>query len=535
MRTHVFCRAARLWVVLTAVVGLLGLAVSTGWAGMAQQSPVFRAKGRALDEAMVRPGAPVPGGYPYSATAPGPNLQIAAPAGQPSPVTREKTDVSLVMVAKYGDEKDEDLRKYEATFKGEYRVRNKDEKEKVTVNIYFPFPSTADTLPDVNVMVGDHEPDGVKYTKQGVGWESEFGPGQVKEITVTYRAFGTEDFAYMLDRDERIKQFKFALTVSGTERKPELPARLCLDPSTPLEKGTEGWTATWDYKNLLSTRDIVIVIPPRFMGSNVFQRVQRLTWAAVASVLLFGLILFTGGAASRKSVSVGQYMLVVLALAVFYPLFLYLSKHLRVAPAFWLSYAAIGLLILYSLARGQGLRFALGYGGFGLVLLPGLFTAAALATKGAAALVMVGLLLLVGYVIVVAPKIAAARPPRPVPPPAPRPPSPPSVPEVGGVAEGEAPAGETVPSVPVPAGPTPTPVEPEGPVAFCVYCGEALAEEFCFCPHCGKGAEITVKCDRCGNALCLEPGTPYQYCPGCGRRLARPARPATDAPAPTGE
>lgn len=118
------------------------------------------------------------------------NLLATTRAGQPAPVTREKTDVTLCLVAKYGDEEDEDLRKYEAKFEGHYTVRNK-KKEKVTVNIFFPYPSTADTLPDAKVLVGDHEPDNVRYTQQGVQWESTFDPKEVKDITVQYRAFGT--------------------------------------------------------------------------------------------------------------------------------------------------------------------------------------------------------------------------------------------------------------------------------------------------------------------------------------------------------
>ncbi len=523
MRTSALRRVLMSWGFLLLVVGLLGMVVSACWAGMAQSGMRFGAK-----------GAPMPAAGPPGAMREGasrgphvPNLAVTMPGGQPSPVTREKTEVKLAMVAKYGDEKDEDLRKYETTFKGEYTVRNKDKKEKATVNIYFPFPGSADTLLGANVMIGDHEPAGVKYTQDGVWFESEFAPDQVKSITVTYRALGTEDFSYMLDRNERIKRFKFALTVSGTERKPDLPARVCLEPTTPLEKTPDGWTATWDCDNLLSTRDIIIVIPPRFMGSNVSQRVDRLTWAGVASALLFGLILFTGGVAARKPVSVGQYLLVVLALAVFFPLFLYLSKHLRVSEAFWLSFLAMAFLVLHNLRRGQGLRFALGYGGFGLLVLPGLLTAAALATKGAPALVMIGMLLLVGYVVVVAPKVAKARPKPPPPPPTPAPP-PPS-PPVGEGEETPQPAPPAVASVPVAA------CAPPEPEAFCVFCGEALDEEFRYCPHCGQGAEIMVKCERCGNAICLEAGAPYRFCPGCGERLQRPAPPAVPPPAaPTG-
>ena len=374
-------------------------------------------------------------------------------------------------------------------------------------------------------------PTGVKYTQQGAQWESTFEPYETKEFTVSYGAYGTEDFSYQLDQNERIGKLSIKLRVSGTDRKPELPSAQCLEPSAPLTQTADGWEAAWEYSNLLTTKNIVIVIPTRFMGGNVVQRVDKLTWAAVATVVLFGLVLFTGGLAAKKPVSVGQYLLIVLALVVFYPLFVYLSKYVPVMGAFWLSYAGVGALVLWNLKRGQGLRFALRYGGFGLVVLLGLFTAAALATKGAGVLVMVGLFLLVGFVMAVAPRVAAAieesRPPLPPapPPPAPRPPRGDEPDEDEGEEWDEeeeerprAAAAVTLPPAPAPPVPSPQPQEIK---TFCVYCGRAVAEGFVFCPHCGKGADNTVKCGRCGNAVCVEGATALRFCPGCGEELPR--------------
>ncbi|HEY3396211.1 MAG TPA: hypothetical protein VGM19_01005 [Armatimonadota bacterium] len=422
--------------------GWLGVAVSVGWAGMAQQSPVFSAKGQAVYEGPPPAlGAPGPDGL---SRPPGPtNLRLYTTGGQPSPVTREKTDVTLDLVAKYGDDKDQDLRRYEATFSGHYVVRNK-KQEKVTVNVFFPYPSSADTIPGARVMVGGHEPDGAKYTHQGVQWESSFDPEEAKDIVIEYRAFGTEDFSYMLDRDERLGELSFKLAVTGTERRPELPARVCLEPSGPLTRTADGWHAEWVYTNLLTTRDIVIVIPPRLMGSNLALFSSRLVWAGLLTVILFGLVLFTGAVVARRPLGVGQFLLIVLALVTFYPVLLYMSQYLPVAAAFWISYLAVSGLVLANLRRGQGLSFALRYGGFALVVLLGLSTAAALATKGSGALVTVGWLLLVGYIMSVAPGVAAAikaaRPPLPPapPPPAPRP-SRPVAPQPGDAGAAEEP------------------------------------------------------------------------------------------------
>ena len=62
------------------------------------------------------------------------------------------------MSVKYGNERDADLRRYEATFEGQYIIRNA-KPEKTTVVVYFPFPSSADTLPDAWVEVDGREPE----------------------------------------------------------------------------------------------------------------------------------------------------------------------------------------------------------------------------------------------------------------------------------------------------------------------------------------------------------------------------------------
>ena len=362
-------------------------------------------------------------------------------------------------------------------------------------------------------------------------------PKKTKKIEIKYRAFGTEDFVYVLDHSERIKHLDFSITVRGTEREPALPPRQCLDPTTPLGRTEGDFLADWKYENLLTSRDIIIEIPPRYLGSNVVQRLPRLTWAALATIVLFGLILFAGGAASGKTATISQYVLIAMALAVFYPMLLYLSKHMRVHHAFLISFVAVSLLVLDSLRRWQGLKFAVAYGGFGLVILLGLFSVAALAEKGAGALVTAGVLVLVGFAMYAAPKVSLARTPPPPPegaPPSGEPPAEAEVTLAGAEDDTEGAAladdaSEEWRAEPVtdqrPQEPEPPPQEPG---RFCAFCGAGVEEEFVFCSQCGKGARIALECAQCGIQVCRNCGGDYQFCPGCGAPLPHQAGAETD-------
>ena len=69
------------------------------------------------------------------------------------------------------------------------------------------------------------------------------------------------------------------------------------------------------------------------------------------------------------------------------------------------------------------------------------------------------------------------------------------------------------------------PVEPvaEERKHFCAYCGGGVAEDFSFCPHCGKDARIAHECEHCGTRICRACAPEYRFCPGCGKALTEMA------------
>lgn len=242
-------------------------------------------------------------------------VEFQAP-GPPPPVTRDKTTVKLTLQPRYGDAEDAEVRRYEAVFEATYLIRNKKEApenqnltkeeravaEKTTFVIFFPFPVGADTLPEATVTVHDvtagspakDVPEAV-YRQEGVSFETIFLPKQTKEITVSYRAYGTEDFVFALDHNERMKQLEVQLAVPKAEHPPDLEAVNCLKPTTELTRTADGYTAQWKYTNLLTTRDIIVTVPEPFVGRNVLQRLGGLVRTGFGSAILFVLLLLAGG------------------------------------------------------------------------------------------------------------------------------------------------------------------------------------------------------------------------------------------------
>mgnify|MGYP005835531769 CR=1 FL=1 len=397
----------------------------------------------------------------------------AAPAFRPTPVpiTRESTAIKLTLTAKYGDEEDKELRRYGATFESKYVIRcqekpdkpkagQKPKEKKVEIVVFFPFPGSADTVPDAKLRVNDREPEDVRYTQDGVSCELVFKPQEKKEVTVSYRAFGTDDFVYMLDHGERIKALDCAATIQGTQRKPQLPAKECLEPTTPLTRDGDTYSVAWSHQDLLTKRDIIIKIPAPIVGSDIASRMPNLLRTGVVS------------------------------------------------------------LVLGNLGRNQGRRFALTYGVFGLVTIVGLYSIAVLLTKGAGTLITIASFILIAYVMYAVPKLPSVLPARKPGRTIPRPPMPPPPPEGAGDGLSE----KTVvvaPAEPAAASAAPAPEQARAE-QFCVHCGCAVAETFAFCPGCGGQAHVSHQCAHCGTALCSECSPDYRYCPGCGRDFRMP-------------
>ncbi len=461
-------------------------------------------------------------------------VEFQAPGPTP-PVTRDKTTVKLTLETEYGEADDAEARGYEANFEASYVIRNKKEApkvegqtaeqkaaaEKATFVIFFPFPGDADTIDDVKVTVRDMDtpdspakdvPDAV-YRQAGVSFETTFLSKQTKEISVSYRASGTEDFVFALDHDEQIKELDFQLTVPSARNVPDLEHPSCLKPTTELTRTDAGYTAAWNYTNLVTTNDIYVVIPEPFLGGNVSQRMSAVVRATIGAMVLFGLLLAAGAVIRRRAIGLGQAFLIFVAMVIYPSLALYLSKHISPAWAFIIAFVVTGILVMAVLRRSHGMRFAIAYGGLGLIVTLGMLSTASVLTSGSGLLTTASLILLLGFAIYAAPRLSEAlvehqertRAQRAewaaVP--------------VAEEAIVDDPADEPVATVAAEQAPEEFVAPPTGDW-FCAHCGREVSREFRYCPHCSEESQVTVQCAACGADICRACGKQYAYCPSCG-------------------
>jgi len=505
----------------TVLAAALMLVTGGALAGMEQEEMRFAAPSANLEMGLVAP----PG-------APGLPDEMLLPL--PDNVVRDSTSVTVTLTPWLKEREDREQRRYEALFEGIYALRclepekdqqqgaqaqnqEEQEPEPVKVSVFFPYPANADTIPDATVTVDGKEPDDAKFSQRGVGFVVELKPGQKREIKVSYRAFGTEDFRYALEDGNRIRHLDFTLVTTDASRRPVVPLAASLRPSEPLTLEGGGYSAKWVYDNLLTGRDIMIEMPMSVVRSDLSDRSRDLVPVAAAVAVLFALVLLFAGRAAGKPVGAGEIVLVVLAIAVFYPMLVFLSRHFSVSIAFAGAFIVTGVLVMSALRREHGMGFALRTGGFAMVAVLGLLSLAAIAGEGAGTLVTLSAVLLVAFAIRVAP---ALRPETPAPPPPPPAAARDAVTERGEETWGEDDAEEgaetpeqrssaELPTAAVEA-------EPAPPERFCAYCGCAVEPDFEYCPRCGKGQELTVCCAACGFEVCRECGPAYRFCPNCG-------------------
>jgi len=504
-------------------------------AGMEQEEMKFNAPAANM-EMMAAPGM---AGADLASSLPPP----------PANVVRDSTSVTVTLTPWLKEREDREQRRYEATFEGTYVIRCKEEPEEEQqgdqaaqdeeekepeperVSVYFPYPANADTIPEATVSLDGEEPEDASFSQSGVGFILEIMPGQKREIKVHYRAFGTEDFRYALESNSRIRRLDFTLVTTDASRRPVVPLETSLRPSQPLDLEGGTYTAKWTYDNLLTARDIIIEMPLSVVRTDLSGRTGDLVPVAAVVMVLFALVLLLAGKAADRPMGPGEIVLIVLAVLVFYPMLVFLSRHLTVSVAFAVAFVVSGLLVISALRREHGTGFALRSGGFAMIAVLGLLSLAAIAGEASGVLVTISAVLLVAFAIRVAPELR----------PEPRPQPPPGavtgpVTEWAEEAFGEEQADAEVrdenaraeaSAAAVAEREEPLPAAPPPPERFCAFCGAAVDRGFEYCPRCGRAQALTVRCAQCGFELCRACGPAYHFCPSCGATITI-APPAED-------
>ena len=234
------------------------------------------------------------------------------------------------------------------------------------VVLVVPFPKDIVDARDVQLRVRRTSPDvtvpdrgnpllDVVYDKSGIYATCLLDRGGILTADLTFTAFGREQFDYALPPARELRSVAITLNLSGTESR--------TIPDEALQPSVAGPNQLrWEFKNLVSDRQITVLIP----GAEApLARVLLLSRLVAVAVLLFG----AGFWFLSEQVNPGQldrfrwghFLLLALTFSLFFVIFAVLEFHGRLTTP--LSMAVSGLfslpLLVLHVSRVLDLRFAI--------------------------------------------------------------------------------------------------------------------------------------------------------------------------------
>jgi hypothetical protein len=416
--------------------------------------------------------------------------------------------VRATLVARYEEQEGVSATIYDLDFQGKYQLVHASPTTS-TVELFFPFPNNLETLHDVEFLVDGAEPPQVQFTTQGISWQTVLQAGEEHEIVISYKADGANSFTYGLPRNQR-SNMDIVIRVVGLTGS-QIPRAFL--PYTANEVDGDGETFAWKYTGLIADRDIKLTLPTQLSFTQRLAQLQDEYFRTLAGlapflVSLFLISLFGVFHLSGVRLQLEGYLLIGCGLALFYPLFTFLSGMVGITLAGILALPLISSLLLVFLGLALGWRQVWWQVGSLLFIFLGVFSLGMLTPWRGLLLTSGGLLLIAIFMLLYARYRSTITESEPVPP---------SV-EDDSALESALPAAEVVTE----PEPVPTPDEPQPELAhrYCPYCAYELKEDYSFCPGCGHDTNQFRRCASCGHEQLVPAELEPVYCLNCGQLLS---------------
>ncbi|MCI0673839.1 MAG: cell envelope integrity protein CreD, partial [Myxococcaceae bacterium] len=183
-------------------------------------------------------------------------------------------------------------------------------------------------------------------------WMRTLGPGEKATFRVAYRSRGTSRWDYLLGVEGEARNFRLALTTDFA--RVDFPAGT-VSPTRHAQSGN-GWSGTWEFVRLVSSRSIGVELPQRL---NPGPLASRITFFAPVSLLFFFFVVALMAEVRQRPIHPLNYFFFGCAFFAFHLLLAYLVDHVQLGVALALA-SAVSLLLSVTYARlFTGWRFAL--------------------------------------------------------------------------------------------------------------------------------------------------------------------------------
>lgn len=255
---------------------------------------------------------------------------------------------------------------YKVGFDGTYAFRNPSDKDQ-TVTFTLDFP-TAQAIYDDLVFTVDDAPIMSSSAQNGASGTVRMPAGKTATLRVSYKSQGLNDWHYSFggapnnnegDQPNRnitgdIAQVRdFSLQMTTNFKDIDFPENTL----SPTEKtGTaNGWSLTWNYKNLVSGYQIAMTMPEKLQPGPL---AGRISFFAPVSLFFFFFLMLIITTLRGIELHPMNYFFLAAAFFSFHLLLAYLVDHVSIHLAFGISSAVSIFLVVSYLRLVVGTRFA---------------------------------------------------------------------------------------------------------------------------------------------------------------------------------
>jgi inner membrane protein involved in colicin E2 resistance len=256
---------------------------------------------------------------------------------------------------------------YKVGFDGTYAFRNPSDKDQ-TVTFTLDFP-TAQAIYDDLVFTVDDAPIMSSSAQNGASGTVRMPAGKTATLRVSYKSQGLNDWHYSFggapnnnnegDQPNRnitgdIAQVRdFSLQMTTNFKDIDFPENT-LSPTQKTETAN-GWSLTWNYKNLVSGYQIAMTMPEKLQPGPL---AGRISFFAPVSLFFFFFLMLIITTLRGIELHPMNYFFLAAAFFSFHLLLAYLVDHVSIHLAFGISSAVSIFLVVSYLRLVVGTRFA---------------------------------------------------------------------------------------------------------------------------------------------------------------------------------
>lgn len=242
---------------------------------------------------------------------------------------------------------------YEVAFDGAYTFHNPDGEAR-SLRIRLPLPAANALFDDVALTL-----DGQPAPQQGdLGSElaatTTVAPGASVTFGARYRSRGVGTWTYAFAREGVAQVRDFELAVTSNVADIDFTSG-SVSPSR-RERAGQGDRSTWTFANLITGKEIGIVLPEKL---NPGPFAARVTFFAPVSLLFFLTVMVMVGVTTRQPLHPMHYWFLSAAFFAFHLLLAYLVDHVSIPVAFAVATAVSMFLVVSYLRVVTGLGRAI--------------------------------------------------------------------------------------------------------------------------------------------------------------------------------